>query len=324
MRCPRCSANPVAPARTPPCIPRVGPTRLIRARAFSSTHSGCIGLLKPHHPEVTRPCRQSLRREDNVNDGAHRVNIGKPPQVLQVASFQETYDDGSGVPLQVQGVGINPGEQSHSIQRHRRSPSRRFDPQPDLRPRERTDVRLDHARAITVRHVHILPVACLTDDDAHAEPPVSMIHILLYKSSKFMYIKLCKIGTSLFRTDVHGHRWLSRRQTARAPDASDGVLSFPPSMLVQYEGCFPRAQGCFLPSTFSQCEGRFGIRGCSACWCHAPEHVSPMRGVLLSGALPRRRESSVVLGVCCWVQSVNPATSPGTMSMMTSCTIRAP
>src|SRR5450756_3113997 len=49
-----------------------------------------------------------------------------------------------------------------------------------------------------------------------------------------------------------------------------------------------------------------------------------MRGVLLSGALPRRRESSVVLGVCCWVQSVNPATSPGTMSMMTSCTIRAP
>src|SRR5450759_903893 len=94
--------------------------------------------------------------------------------------------------------------------------------------------------------------------------------------------------------------------------------------VVQGEGCFPRAQGCFLPSTFSQCEGRFGIRGCSACWCHAPEYVSPMRGVLLSGALPRRRESSVVLGVCCWVQSVNPATSPGTMSMMTSCTIRAP
>src|SRR5450830_1846242 len=57
-------------------------------------------------------------------------------------------------------------------------------------------------------------------------------------------------------------------------------------MLVQYEGCFPRAQGCFLPSTFSQCEGRFCIRGCSACWCHAPEHVSPMRGVLLSSALP--------------------------------------
>src|SRR5450759_3363074 len=63
--------------------------------------------------------------------------------------------------------------------------------------------------------------------------------------------------------------------------------------VLQDEGCFPRAQGCFLPSTFSQCEGRFGIRGCSACWCHAPDHVSPMRGVLLSGVLPRRRESSL-------------------------------
>ena len=45
------------------------------------------------------------------------------------------------------------------------------------------------------------------------------------------------------------------------------------------EGRFPRAQGCFC------------IRGCFACRCHAPEHVSPMRGVLLSGVLPRRWES---------------------------------
>ena|SRR5450830_280413 len=47
---------------------------------------------------------------------------------------------------------------------------------------------------------------------------------------------------------------------------------------------FPRAQGCFLPSTFSQCEGRFGIRGCSACWLNAkgvlPEDVCPIRGAV--------------------------------------------
>ena len=74
----------------------------------------------------------------------------------------------------------------------------------------------------------------------------------------------------------------------------------PPSMSVQYprtyflnargvlrgasEGCFPRAQGCFLPSTFSQCEGRFGIRGYSAYWLNAkgvlPEDVCPIRGAV--------------------------------------------
>src|SRR5450830_731333 len=50
--------------------------------------------------------------------------------------------------------------------------------------------------------------------------------------------------------DNRGAEWVKCR------DLSDNP-SFAPSMLVQYEGCFSRAQGCFLPSTFFPCEGCF-------------------------------------------------------------------
>src|SRR5664279_3705425 len=187
MRCPRCSANPVPPARTAPCMPRVGPTRLIRMRAFSSTHSGCIGYLEPHHPEIACPRRHVLRGEDNVDDGTLGVDAGEPPQVLQVSLFQQTCDDGSGIPLQGEGAGIHTGEQAHSMQGHRRSPLRRVDSPPYLGPSERTDVGLDHARPITVRHVRILLVPRFADRDAHMVPPASIIYILLYKSIVYLY-----------------------------------------------------------------------------------------------------------------------------------------
>src|SRR5450830_1300217 len=54
----------------------------------------------------------------------------------------------------------------------------------------------------------------------------------------------------------------------------------PPSILVQCEGCFPRAL-LSLASFCPRCEVFF----------KAPEHFIPMRGVLLRGASPRRRES---------------------------------
>jgi len=44
-------------------------------------------------------------------------------------------------------------------------------------------------------------------------------------------------------------------------------------MFFQYEECSSRTQGCFLPSTFSQCEGFFNTRGALG-ECGNPAFVS--------------------------------------------------
>src|SRR5450830_835518 len=70
------------------------------------------------------------------------------------------------------------------------------------------------------------------------------------------------------------------------PGESGGIPSFPPSMLIQYEGCFPRVL-LSLASFCPRCEVFF----------KAPEHFIPMRGVLLRGASHEPKDVFVSEGV---------------------------